>query len=107
MTSLTNLFTDIPAELPDELFQTLIGTEAVRIERIVSLGQTSPAGHWLDQARCEWVVVLQGAARLELEVAPPIDLLPGAFLNIPAHRRHRVVWTVPDEPTVWLAVHYQ
>ncbi len=22
------------------------------------------------------------------------------------HRRHRVEWTTPDEPTVWLAVHY-
>ena len=31
---------------------------------------------------------------------------PGDFVNIPAHKKHRVEWTTPDEPTVWLAVHY-
>src|ERR1700679_4040367 len=105
MTTLTNLLAEIPGDLPDEVFQTLVNTEAVRIERIVSLGHTSPAGHWLDQARCEWVLVLQGAAQLELEGDPPIDLLPGSCVNIPAHRRHRVTWTAPDEPTIWLAIH--
>ena len=25
---------------------------------------------------------------------------------IPAHRRHRVEWTDPEAPTVWLALHY-
>jgi cupin 2 domain-containing protein len=30
----------------------------------------------------------------------------GDFVNIPAHRKHRVEWTTPDEPTVWLAVFY-
>lgn len=32
--------------------------------------------------------------------------LPGSFIDIPAHRRHRVEWTSPDDPTIWLAVHY-
>ena len=31
---------------------------------------------------------------------------PGDFVNIPAHNKHRVEWTAPDEPTIWLAVHY-
>jgi cupin 2 domain-containing protein len=30
----------------------------------------------------------------------------GDWINIPAHQRHRVEWTSPDEPTVWLAVFY-
>jgi cupin 2 domain-containing protein len=30
----------------------------------------------------------------------------GDFLDIAPHRRHRVEWTHPQEPTVWLAVHY-
>jgi len=25
---------------------------------------------------------------------------------IAAHRKHRVEWTTPDEPTVWLAVFF-
>jgi len=26
--------------------------------------------------------------------------------RIPAHKKHRVDWTTPDEPTVWLGVRY-
>lgn len=35
-----------------------------------------------------------------------MDLKPGNFVNIPAHKKHRVEWTTPDEPTIWLAVFY-
>jgi hypothetical protein len=28
----------------------------------------------------------------------------GSHVNIPARQRHRVDWTDPDQPTVWLAV---
>src|SRR5258708_4556613 len=30
----------------------------------------------------------------------------GDFVNIPAFKKHRVDWTTPDEPTVWLGVRY-
>jgi cupin 2 domain-containing protein len=36
----------------------------------------------------------------------PIHMRPGDFVNIPANQKHRVEWTTPDEPTVWLAVFY-
>ena len=36
----------------------------------------------------------------------PVEMKPGDFRNIPAHKKHRVEWTMPDEPTIWLAVHY-
>ena len=106
MTNLVHLLADIPVELPDELFQTLVSTPHLTIERIVSLGHASPEGSWLDQDRYEWVLLLAGAARLTLEGEKPIELLPGSAINIPAHRRHRVDWTAPDEPTIWLAIHY-
>lgn len=32
---------------------------------------------------------------------------PGNFINIPAHTKHRVEWTTPDEPTIWVAVFYE
>jgi cupin 2 domain-containing protein len=105
MDGLKNLFADIPASLPDELVQQLLGTPGVRIERIVSLGHASPEGFWYDQQAHEWVLLLTGAARLTLEGEEPLDLLPGAFVNIPARRRHRVEWTDPTRPTIWLAVH--
>lgn len=100
-----NLFTDLPPHLPDELFTTLLEATDVRIERIVSRGHASPEGFWYDQDRHEWVVVLKGAARLRFE-DEVIEMKPGDFMNIPAHRKHRVEWTPPDEPTIWLAVHY-
>ena len=106
MTALTNIFDDIPAGLPEELVQTLLSTPGVRIQRIVSLGHASPEGFWYDQAEHEWVLLLKGAARLRFEGEEPIELGPGSFVNIPAHRRHRVEWTDPDRATVWLAVHH-
>jgi cupin 2 domain-containing protein len=106
MAALTNMFDDIPAGLPEELVQTLLSTPGVRIERIVSLGHASPEGFWYDQEGGESVLLLSGAARLRFEGEEPIELQPGSFINIPAHRRHRVEWTDSGEPTVWLAVHY-
>jgi len=100
-----NLFAEIPASIPQELVKELIAAAEMRIERIVSHGQASPAGFWYDQEQNEWVVVLQGAAKLRFDDGI-VEMKPGDFVDIPAHRRHRVDWTTPDEPTIWLAVHY-
>lgn len=100
-----NLITDLPTLLPHELITTLLDTSNVRIERIVSQGHVSPEGFWYDQEQHEWVIVLRGAARLRFE-DHVIAMEAGDFVNIPAHTRHRVEWTSPDEPTIWLAVHY-
>ena len=92
--------------MPEELFATLLEAANVRIERIVSHGHASPEGFWYDQDHREWVVVLKGAARLRFEGdEEPIEMEPGDFVNIPTHQKHRVEWTTPDEPTIWLAVH--
>jgi cupin 2 domain-containing protein len=60
----------------------------------------------LDQAWDEWVLVIRGAAEIVLadEDAPRV-LIPGDYLFIPAHVRHRVMFTDPNQPTVWLAIH--
>ena len=45
-----NLFTGIPAELPQEWMETLLGGRGrFRVERIVSRGHASPEGFWYDQ----------------------------------------------------------
>ncbi|AWN49292.1 cupin [Methylobacterium terrae] len=102
-----NLLAGLPASpQADERVDILARTPQARIERIVSTGQASPPGFWYDQTWDEWVVLLTGAALLRLIDEPePRRLAPGDHLMIPAHRRHRVEWTSPDEPTVWLAVH--
>jgi cupin 2 domain-containing protein len=101
-----NLFTNLPSDLPDELSTTLLEASNLRIERIVSHGHASPEGFWYDQDQYEWVVVLQGAARLQLEDRT-IDLGPGDHINLPAHTKHRVEWTTTDQPTIWLAIFYK
>jgi cupin 2 domain-containing protein len=107
LTTPANLLADLPRHLPEELFTTLLEGNAVRIERNVSHGHASAEGFWYDQEQHEWVLVVQGAARLRFEAEEqPVELRPGDWLNIPAHKKHRVEWTTPDEPTVWLAVHY-
>jgi cupin 2 domain-containing protein len=103
---IANLFTDLPANLPDEFFSTLLDAANIRIERIVSHGHASPEGFWYDQDENEWVIVLKGAARLRFD-DETVEMKPGDFVNIPAHRKHRVEWTTPDEPTIWLAVFYR
>ena len=103
-----NLFSGLPAA-PEkaERFDELLRRPGLRIERIVSTGQSSPPDFWYDQSEGEWVVVLQGAARLRFaDEAEARSLGVGDCLDIAAHRRHRVEWTAPDETTVWLAVFY-
>lgn len=106
---MNNLFSilpeDLPCDLPQELIEVLVENRNVRIERIVSTGHASPDGFWYDQEQHEWVVLLQGAARLRFEDGT-VEMKPGDHLNILAHRKHRVEWTTPEEPTVWLAVFY-
>jgi cupin 2 domain-containing protein len=100
-----NLFAGLPAGGGAEQFAELLSRPGLRIERIVSTGQASPPGFWYDQPQAEWVLVLQGEARLAFEDEPAPRLLqPGDFVDIAPHRRHRVESTAA--PTVWLAVHY-
>jgi cupin 2 domain-containing protein len=107
MTEPPNLLGDIPDELPQELVQTLVTTKSFRIERIVSLRHTSPPGFWYDQDTHEWVLLIQGSARLRIEGEEELlEMKPGSYVNLPAHKRHRVEWTDPTKPTIWLAIHY-
>lgn len=103
----TNIFTDLAASRDAEQFIDLLAARGLRLERIVSLGQVTPPDEWLEQSQAEWVILLRGAAKLLFEgESGAHELEPGDYVNIPAHCRHRVDWTSPDEPTIWLALHY-
>jgi len=100
-----NLF-ELPRELPrGELFERLAGSDEVLVERIVSTGQATPHGEWLEQERDEWVALLQGDAELSFAGGSRAVLAPGDALVIPARTRHRVEHTSTDPPCIWLAVH--
>ncbi|OHC61999.1 MAG: cupin [Rhodocyclales bacterium RIFCSPLOWO2_02_FULL_63_24] len=102
-----NLFADLPlAPEAAERLEILLAQPGLRIERIVSSGQASPPGFWYRQEDAEWVLLLKGAALLRFEDEAEARVLhPGDWLQIGSGRRHRVEWTEPDAPTVWLAVH--
>ena len=103
-----NLFADMPSAISAEQVDVLLFAPTTKIERIVSHGQTSPEGFWYDQDDNEWVMVVAGAAAVHSESeTQPRSLKAGDPLNIPAHTRHRVTWTDPSQPTIWLAVHYK
>ncbi|SJM91229.1 conserved hypothetical protein [Crenothrix polyspora] len=106
MLSATNIFKDIPEQFREELFETLLRSDNIHIERIVSRGHATPTGQWYDQAWDEWVILLQGQAVLRYQAGDAsITLNPGDYLLIPAHTKHRVEWTLPDVDSVWLAIH--
>ena len=100
-----NLLRDLPDARAAEVTEGLVARPGWRIERITSFGQASPPGFWYDQTETEWVLLLAGAARLRFEderEARPLG--PGDWVEIAAHRRHRVEWTDPAQPTIWLAI---
>ena len=102
-----NVCEGIPDRTPEEIFETLVHSGRVTIERIISDAHASPEGFWYDQDKSEWVLLLQGSAALRFAGEDEIVLLkPGDWVDIPAHVRHRVEWTDPEEKTVWLAVFY-
>ena len=103
---MANIFSNIPSELPNEIFEDIIITEKLRVERIVSKGHSSPESGWYDQSENEWIIVLSGYGVIEYENGNKVVLKEGDYLNIKAHEKHRVVETSPDAATVWLAIFY-
>jgi cupin 2 domain-containing protein len=103
-----NLLRSLPAEFPEELHETLATGKHFRIDRIVSAGHASEVDFWYDQKEAEWILVLQGEAKLQFDDSPElVHLKSGDWMNIPPRRRHRVDWTSSDPLTVWLAIYYQ
>jgi cupin 2 domain-containing protein len=103
--TLRNLLTSLPAARDAEVSETLITARGIRLQGIISFGQVSPEGFWYDQTEAEWVMLLTGRARLLIAGEADERILgPGDLVYLPAHCRHRVEWTDPDHPTVWLAL---
>ena len=101
-----NLFDAIPEKLLTEVFDTLLESDNVKIERIISKGHKSPDAGWYDQDKHEWVMIVKGEAIIQYINNSTVSMKAGDYINIPAHTKHRVKWTDPDKETLWLAVHY-
>ena len=87
----------------EEMVTVLAESSNVRIERIVSRGQTSG---WYDQEESEWVTLLAGRAALEYADGKTVELTGGDTLLIKPHEKHRVAYTSSLPPCVWLCVFF-
>lgn len=103
---LENIFDSIPDNLDEEVFDLLLQNNQIKIERIISKGQSSPKSGWYNQDKNEWVIVLKGEALISFENEKDVNLKTGNYLHIPAHIKHKVKWTDPETETIWLAVFY-
>jgi cupin 2 domain-containing protein len=100
-----NVFENIIIDKSKEQFFQLFKNDNIKIEKIVSNGQSSPINFWYEQKENEFVLILKGNAILEYENSELV-LNEGDYINIPAFTKHRVKYTNKDEPTIWLAVFY-
>ncbi|HIZ55503.1 MAG TPA: cupin domain-containing protein [Firmicutes bacterium] len=89
---------------PDqEICHLLLQNQRIRVEKILSVGHTTPAGEWYDQDEDEFVAVLQGTAELCLEDCTVI-LQAGDTIWLPAHCKHRVEHTSIEPVCIWFCV---
>lgn len=99
-----NLFQIPSLTLSQEITTILTENPTLRIERIISTGQTTD---WYNQAEHEFVSLLQGKAVLEWEDSSTTQLMEGDTILIPAHMRHRVSYTSTQPPCIWLCVFWK
>lgn len=93
---------DIPESSRDEIFETILSHKDIKIERIISYGQVSDESFWYDQEEGEFVILLEGEAKIKYFEGKIFDLKRGTSLYIPAHQKHQVIYT--SNPAIWLAV---
>jgi len=107
MKKVKNIFSKLPPAKKNEVFDILLKQKDIKIERITTLGQATPQGKWLLEKTDEWVIVLQGKAKLRFaENKKLISMKTGDYIFIPAGTPHRVEWSDPKQKTIWLAIHF-
>lgn len=106
MVQVQNIFKDTPEVLKTELFEKLLETENFFVEKIVSAGHKSPENFWFDQETNEFVILLDGSAKIEFESGEYVQLGPGDYFVIPSHLKHRILQTDNNKKTYWLTIHF-
>lgn len=98
-------FTKVPAKSDEELFESIFDSRNVLIERIVSTGQVTPDGIWLEEDYDEWVILLQGNSKIKFDEGKTIEMEKGDYIVIPANTKHKVIHTSEIPYCIWLAIH--
>ncbi len=97
-----NIFDNIP----EEIIESLIDSDGIKVERIISKGDISPKDFWYDQDKNKFVILLKRSAKLLFENDEQIILSEGDYISNPAHKKHHVEWTDPETETIWLTIFY-
>lgn len=101
-----NIFVDFPDKQGSENLEILLSNPVFKMEKIISQGHVSPENFWYDQDKNEFVLLISGSARISFENNYTIEIKPGDYFIIPAHKKHRVDFTKPEENTIWLTLHF-
>ncbi len=108
MISTTNNIFDLSniKDFSHEVFEILAQNNKVRIERIISTGQTTPEVEWFDSEFDEWVILLEGNAEILFEDGEVKRFSKGDYYGISANRKHKVTYTSSNPPCIWFAVYF-
>jgi len=90
----------------EEIIEIVASSKNVRIERIISTGQTTELDFWYEQTENEFVIILQGDAKILFDDGNEIHLVKGDYLTIPTRCRHKVSYTSANPACIWLAVFF-
>ncbi len=89
-----------------EIFSTILEQGNIKIERIISTGQSTPMNETYDQELDEFVFLSQGNAKLWIQSSDSkeqvVEMQQGDYILIPKHTKHRVVYTSNTPPCIWL-----
>lgn len=100
-----NIYEKIVVDKSQETFFEIFKNDKIKVEKIVSNGQSSPLNFWYEQKENEYILLLEGFAILEFEDYE-VELKKGDCLNINSMQKHRVKFTSQEEPTIWFAIFY-
>jgi cupin 2 domain-containing protein len=102
-----NIFKTNPEKPNEEIFEIILNNKNLKLERIITNGQTTPPGEWYNQENDEWVVLIQGSALILFENEKFIILNKGDHILIPKNCKHRVQWVDSNQECIWLALHFK
>ena len=97
-----NLLSNIPLSSKEEIFEIITQNNNIKIERIISYGQTTANDYWYNQEEDEFIVIIEGKATILYDDKSTFNLKKGDTLYIKAHQKHKVTYT--SSPTIWLAI---
>ena len=85
-----------------EIVEILKENENVKIEKIISTGQTT---EWMEQEKEEFVMLIQGEAIIEYENKKQ-ELSAGDTVIIKKNEKHRVAYTSENPCCIWICIFY-